>query len=162
MQLHTPVLDFAEIKNLIDKAQKNMYILLHQLQQLVRLFTDRAVGKKLVYGVCNQGQRRTEIVGNVGEEYQFGMRGGLQFTREPFQLVFLLFQLVSLLFQLFLPKGKLTVQPILRTQGKINGNQQSHDQQKHQQAAIQNYLLRGIACQILIDFSVQGFNLLIE
>ena len=44
----------------------------------------------------------------------------------------LLFQLVALLLQLLFPAGKFTVQPVLCTQGKINGNQQSHNQQKYQ------------------------------
>ena len=35
MQFHASVLDLAEIENLIDEAQKYMYILLHQLQQLM-------------------------------------------------------------------------------------------------------------------------------
>ena len=101
-------------------------------------------------------------MGNVGKEHQLGMRGSLQLARQLFQLVFLLFQLVALLLQLLFPAGKFTVQPVLCTQGKINGNQQSHNQQKYQQTAVQNNLLRSIACQVSADFSVQGFNLLIE
>ena len=62
-------------------------------------------------------------MGNVGKEHQLGMRGSLQLARQLFQLVFLLFQLVALLLQLLFPAGKFTVQPVLCTQGKINGNQ---------------------------------------
>ena len=146
-----------------------MHILFHQFEELARLSVDSAVCKKLLYRIGYQRQRSTEIVRNIREEHQLGMRSLLQFMRKLFQLRLLHFQLFLLLYQLcflFLQflflHGQLTVQPILGTQGEVDSHQQADQQQQGGQTAVQDNLLCGIADQILVYLSVQGFYLSIQ
>ncbi len=136
MELHAPVLHLPEIKYLVDQAKQDMYILFHQLEELARLSVEGAVGKKLLYGIGYQRQRSTEIVRNIREEHQLGMRSLLQFMGKLFQLRLLHFQQFLLLYQLgflFLQflflHGQLTVQPVLGTQGEVDSHQQADQQQ---------------------------------
>ena len=136
MELHAPVLHLPEIKYLVDQAKQDMHILFHQLEELARLSVEGAVGKKLLYGIGYQRQRSTEIVRNIREEHQLGMRSLLQFMGKLFQLRLLHFQQFLLLYQLgflFLQflflHGQLTVQPVLGTQGEVDSHQQADQQQ---------------------------------
>ena len=136
MELHAPVLHLPEIKYLVDQAKQDMHILFHQLEELARLSVEGAVGKKLLYGIGYQRQRSTEIVRNIREEHQLGMRSLLQFMGKLFQLRLLHFQQFLLLYQLgflFLQflflHGQLTVQPVLGTQGEVDSHQQTDQQQ---------------------------------
>ena len=136
MKLHAPVLHFPEIKYLVNQAKQDMYILFHQLEELARLSVKGAVGKKLLYGIGYQRQRSTEIVRNIREEHQLGMRSLLQFMGKLFQLRLLYFQQFLLLYQLgflFLQflflHGQLTIQPVLGTQGEVDSHQQADQQQ---------------------------------
>ena len=136
MELHAPVLHLPEIKYLVDQAKQDMHILFHQLEELARLSVEGAVGKKLLYGIGYQRQRSTEIVRNIREEHQLGMRSLLQFMGKLFQLRLLYFQQFLLLYQLgflFLQflflHGQLTVQPVLGTQGEVDSHQQADQQQ---------------------------------
>ena len=136
MELHAPVLHLPEIKYLVDQAKQDMHILFHQLEELARLSVEGAVGKKLLYGIGYQRQRSTEIVRNIREEHQLGMRSLLQFMGKLFQLRLLYFQQFLLLYQLgflFLQflflHGQLTVQPVLGAQGEVDSHQQADQQQ---------------------------------
>ena len=136
MELHAPVLHLPEIKYLVNQAKQDMHILFHQLEELARLSVEGAVGKKLLYGIGYQRQRSTEIVRNIREEHQLGMRSLLQFMGKLFQLRLLYFQQFLLLYQLgflFLQflflHGQLTVQPVLGTQGEVDSHQQADQQQ---------------------------------
>ena len=136
MELHAPVLHLPEIKYLVNQAKQDMHILFHQLEELARLSVEGAVGKKLLYGIGYQRQRSTEIVRNIREEHQLGMRSLLQFMGKLFQLRLLYFQQFLLLYQLgflFLQflflHGQLTVQPVLGAQGEVDSHQQADQQQ---------------------------------
>ena len=136
MELHAPVLHLPEIKYLVDQAKQDMHILFHQLEELARLSVEGAVGKKLLYGIGYQRQRSTEIMRNIREEHQLGVRSLLQFMGKLFQLRLLHFQQFLLLYQLgflFLQflflHGQLTVQPVLGTQGEVDSHQQTDQQQ---------------------------------
>ena len=136
MELHAPVLHLPEIKYLVNQAKQDMHILFHQLEELARLSVEGTVGKKLLYGIGYQRQRSTEIVRNIREEHQLGMRSLLQFMGKLFQLRLLYFQQFLLLYQLgflFLQflflHGQLTVQPVLGTQGEVDSHQQTDQQQ---------------------------------
>ena len=136
MELHAPVLHLPEIKYLVDQAKQDMYILFHQLEELARLSVEGAVGKKLLYGIGYQRQRSTEIMRNIREEHQLGVRSLLQFMGKLFQLrllhfqqFLLLYQLGFLFFQFLFLHGQLTVQPVLGTQGEVDSHQQTDQQQ---------------------------------
>src|SRR5699024_10658607 len=86
MELHAPVLHLPEIKYLVDQAKQDMHILFHQLEEMARLSVEGAVGKKLLYGIGYQRQRSTEIMRNIREEHQLGVRSLLQFMGKLFQL----------------------------------------------------------------------------
>ena len=62
MEFHSSVLHFTEIKDLINKTKENIDILLHQFQQLVRTFSKRFIGKKLINRICNQRQWGAKIM----------------------------------------------------------------------------------------------------
>ncbi len=110
-----------------------MHILFHQLEELARLSAEGAVGKKLLYGIGYQRQRSTEIMRNIREEHQLGVRSLLQFMGKLFQLRLLHFQqfllLLFLFFQFLFLHGQLTVQPVLGTQGEVDSHQQTDQQQ---------------------------------
>ena len=136
MELHAPVLHLPEIKYLVDQAKQDMHILFHQLEELARLSVKGAVGKKLLYGIGYQRQRSTEIMRNIREEHQLGVRSLLQFMGKLFQLrllhfqqFLLLYQLSFLFFQFLFLHGQLTVQPVLGTQGEVDSHQQTDQQQ---------------------------------
>lgn len=70
MHLHLPVLNLAEVQDLVDKPQHAVRVPLHDLQLLAGVVREFGVLQDILHGAGNQGERGAQFVGDVGKEAQ--------------------------------------------------------------------------------------------
>ena len=69
---HLSVLHLAEVEDLVDEPEQDVCVALHHAKERALAVGERGVGRELLHGSRDEGERRAELMAHVGEEPQFG------------------------------------------------------------------------------------------
>ncbi len=73
-----PVLEFSEVKYLVNEAFEDAYVLVGQAYERALRGVEVGGLGKLAHRLGDEGQRGAQVVGNVGEEHQLRLRRGVE------------------------------------------------------------------------------------
>ena len=152
---HLAALEGTEVQQLGDQARELAAVALEDVQGHRGALGHVLVGEQVVDRAADQRQRRLELVGDVGEERELGLRGLLQLLRQVDQLLLLLLQRLHLLADLLVLLVELVDQPVACPHEEDEDNEHGGQHQHEDERDVHHLLLALVAEGIAADAGIQ-------